>query len=580
MPARGVLKKYIVFVQNMPLNCLNNPEIGTMLRRLYISNFALINEMDVSFPGKLTVITGETGAGKSIFLEALGLVLGKRADMASLQNKSKKCVIEAEFDTKGLDLKQFFEEEDLEADDHIILRREINAEGKSRSFLNDTPVGLNALKLLSEKLIDIHSQHQTLLLNQTNFQLEIVDAFAGSLILFKEYKQDYAQLNRLNASLKTLLEEEGRAKKELDYFQFLFTELQETEIEPGLLKKFEDESSTLENAETIKSNLLSASNSINGGDINILSALSQIKALLNSVSKFGDSYKNYFERINSAYIELKELAGDLENAESEIIFDQVKLEEINSKMDKINRLLKKHNVNTEEDLIKVKADIELKLSNFNSLEEQIAQVKNKIKTLSAKCSKKAKEISDLRRGSVSSVETQVKAILADLSMPNANFKIEILPLPEISSSGLDQVKFLFSANKGVALNELNKVASGGELSRLMLALKSLLASKKELPTIIFDEIDSGVSGDVADKIGIILSRIGKNMQVVTITHLPQIASKGTHHLFVFKKDDPEKTYSFIKELNKEERINEIAKMLSTGNPTQSALKNAKELLNA
>jgi DNA repair protein RecN (Recombination protein N) len=557
---------------------LNIPEIGTMLKRLYISNFALISEMDVSFPGKLTVITGETGAGKSIFLEALGLVLGKRSDVASLQNKAKKCIIEAEFDAKGLDLKQFFEEEKLEEDNHIILRREISAEGKSRSFLNDTPVGLNVLKLLSEKLIDIHSQHQTLLLNQSNFQLEIVDAFAGSINLYKEYKQEFGQVLKLTASLKTLLEEENKAKKELDYFQFLFSELEEADLNAGNLKKLEEESAALENAETIKSSLLNAANTINGGDSNVLSALSQIKSSLNSVSKYGKNYLEYFERLNSVYIELKELAGDLEGTENEIVFDTVKLEEINSKIDKTNRLFKKHNVNSEEDLLIVKQEIELKLNNFNSLEELIAQTNKKIKKLQDSCVKKAKELSGMRKDILSSIEKQVKTILADLSMPNANFKIELLPLSEISSTGLEQVRFLFSANKGVELNELNKVASGGELSRLMLALKSLLASKKELPTIIFDEIDTGVSGDVADKIGIILSRIGKNMQVVTITHLPQIASKGSHHLFVYKKDDTEKTFSFIKELNKDERINEIAKMLSTANPTQSALKNARELL--
>lgn len=536
--------------------------------------------MDVAFPGHLTVITGETGAGKSIFLEALGLVLGKRADTASLQNKSKKCIIEAVFNAKNLDLKQFFEEESLDEDDTIVLRREISAEGKSRSFLNDTPVGLNALKFLSEKLIDIHSQHQTLLLNQANFQLEILDAFAGTLELYKNYKQDYSKLNKLNHQLKELLEKETQAKKELDYFQFLFTELEETEIIPGNLKKLEEESSTLENAENIKSNLLSAAAAINGGEVNVLSTLSQIKQMLNSVSKFGKDYKLFYDRVNSAYIELKELAADLENAEEEIIFDINKLQEVNLKIDKTNRLLKKHHVSSEEELLKIKEDIEGKLNNFNSLETQIAASKKEIDKLKSSCTKKAKEISASRQAAIGKIETQVKEILADLSMPNANFKIELHSLEEISASGLDQVKFLFSANKGVQLNELNKVASGGELSRLMLTLKSLLATKKELPTIIFDEIDTGVSGDVADKIGNILGKMGNNMQVITITHLPQIASKGEHHLFVYKKDDDEKTSSFIKILNKEERITEIAKMLSTGNPTQSALKNAKELLNA
>lgn len=549
-----------------------------MLRRLHISNFALIRQMDVTFPGKLTVITGETGAGKSIFLEALGLVLGKRADVAALQNKSKKCIIEAEFDVRQIDLGNFFEEEGLDADPQLILRREISAEGKSRSFLNDTPVSLSALKFLSEKLIDIHSQHQTLLLNQSNFQLELLDAFAGSLEAYKLYKTEYSRLPKLNTQLNDLLEQETQAKKELDYFQFLFSELEETDIVPGNLKLLEDESATLENAESIKSNLLNAFNAINGGEKNILSTLAQVKQLLNTISKYGETYKQLHERLNSSYIELKELAADLENAESDVVFDAAKLDEVNSKLDKTNRLLKKHNAGSEEELLKIKADIEAKLTGFNSLETQISSVKKQIEKLKADCTKKAKEISAQRKAAIAGIEKQVKSVLTDLSMPNAVFNIELSALPEISATGLDQVKFLFSANKGAPLNELHKVASGGELARLMLTLKSLLATKKELPSIIFDEIDTGVSGDVADKMGIILGKMGKGMQVITITHLPQIASKGAHHLFVYKQDEEEKTTSFIKELNKDERITEIAKMLSTGNPTQSALKNAKELL--
>lgn len=551
-----------------------------MLKRLYISNFALINEMDVSFPGKLSIITGETGAGKSIFLEALGLVLGKRADTAALQNKSKKCVIEAEFETKGLDLQNFFSENELEYDSTVILRREISSEGKSRSFLNDTPVGLNVLKLLSERIIDIHSQHQTLLLNQTNFQLEIVDAFAGTLELYKNYKTNFNKLGKLNASLKTLLAEEAQSKKELDYYQFLFNELEEADVTGGQLKKLEEESLSLENAESIKSSLLQVSNTINGGELNVLLSLSQLKQQLQAIAKFGSDYKGFYERVNSVYIELKELSGDVENAEGEVIFDQKKLDEVNSKLDKLSRLLKKHSVNTDEELLNIKKDIEEKLTQFSSLEIQIEKAQKQIAQLKKECSKEAEDLSEARKKSVTAIEKNVKELLADLSIPNANFKIQILRLEELSVTGFDNIQFLFSANKGTSLNELHKVASGGELSRLMLSLKSLLATKKELPTIIFDEIDTGVSGDVADKIGSILSRMGKNMQVVTITHLPQIASKGSHHLFVYKKDDEERTSSFIKELNKEERVTEIAKMLSTGNPTQSALKNAKELLNA
>lgn len=551
-----------------------------MLQRLYISNFALINEMDVSFPGKLSVITGETGAGKSIFLEALGLVLGNRADLAALQNKNKKCIIEAEFDTKGLDLVHFFEEADLDYEPIILLRREISTEGKSRSFLNDTPVSLTSLKLLSEKLIDIHSQHQTLLLNQTNFQLEVVDAFAGSLDDFKEYKQTFAKLNKLRSTLKKLNEQEVQAKKELDYFQFLFSELEETELKTGLLKTLEEESATLENAETIKSTLLNVANTLSGGETNLLSALAQAKQGLLSVSKYGKNYSEFFERINSMYIELKDLASELEDAESLTVFDAPKLEEVNAKLDKLNRLLKKHNVSTEEELIAVKTSIENKLMQFASLEKEIATTQQQIDKQTAVCITLAKKLTHTRTNVIATLEKQVKEILSELSMQNAIFKVEISQTKELQPSGLDLIKFLFSANKGAPLSELHKVASGGELSRLMLCLKALLASKKQLPTIIFDEIDTGVSGDVADKIGTILLKMGHTMQVVAITHLPQMASKGSHHLFVYKKDDVDKTVSYIKELNKEERITEIAKMLSTSNPTPSALKNAKELLNA
>ena len=549
-----------------------------MLKRLYISNFALINEMDVSFPGNLTVITGETGAGKSIFLEALGLALGKRAELAALKSKTKKCIVEAEFEAKGLDLASFFEENDLDAETTIVLRREISVDGKSRSFLNDSLVSLNALKALSEKLIDIHSQHQTLLLNQGNFQMELVDAFAGSLALFKEYKAEFGKLNKLNNTLKALLAQESQARKELDYFQFLFDELEHIEIKAGDLKLLEEESESLENAETIKASLLNAASAINGGDSNLLSALSQVKSSIQGIAKYGKNYTEYYERVNSAYIELKELAGDLEDAEGEVNFDSAKLEDVNSKMDKLNRLLKKHNVQNEEELLKIKTDIEAKLSQFVSLESELEKSKKEITKLTTSCGKLAKELSGLRIKSVASIEKQVKEILSDLSMENAVFKIELSQQAEIGSTGFDIVRFLFSANKGGHPEELHKVASGGELSRLMLSLKALLATKKQLPTIIFDEIDTGVSGDVADKIGNILFKMGSTMQVVSITHLAQMASKGQHHLFVYKKDDEDKTVSYIKQLSKDERVIEIAKMLSTSNPTQSALKNAKELL--
>lgn len=556
-----------------------NSEIAAMLRKLYIRNFALINEMDVHFPGHLSVITGETGAGKSIFIEALSLVLGKRADTASLSNKNKKCIIEAEFDAGDLDLKAFFEREKLDEEKILILRREINPEGKSRSFLNDTPVNLNALKFLSEKLIDVHSQHQNLLLNQNNFQLELLDVFAGTSAEYKAYQNKFTQLQKIKSDLLVLNEQESQAKKELDYYQFLFNELEEAGLSAGQLKKLEEESATLENAEFIKGSLLKVAAALNDGDKNLLNDLQQVKQTLQALLKISAKYNGYYERINSAYIDLKELSAELEDEGNEIALNEEKLNGINATIDQINRLLKKHNVKTEEELLHTKLEIESKLSLFSSVGVQIEKLNHELITLEKECDVQAKKLSKHRNKAIAPLEKEIIKILHELAMPNAVFKIELGEQSILSTTGYDKVRFLFSANKGGSPAELNKVASGGELSRLMLSLKSLMADKKELPTIIFDEIDSGVSGDVADKIGNILSTMGKNRQVITITHLPQIASKGNHHLFVFKKDSDKATESFMKELNKTERINEIAKMLSTGNPTPSALKNAKELLN-
>ena len=551
-----------------------------MLKRLHISNFALINEMEVSFPGNLTVITGETGAGKSIFLEALSLALGKRADLSALNLKTKKCIIEAEFSAANLYLNDFFLEHDLDFEPNLILRREINADGKSRSFLNDSPVSLSVLKLLSEKLIDIHSQHQTLLLNQSNFQLELLDTFAESLKIFKEYKIEFSSFTKSKIELQSLQEQEKLAKKELDYFQFLYSELEETDIKAGILSGLEEESSKLENSEIIKSNLLAASNAISGNEINILIDLGKTKQSLQSLSKYSKNYSLLSDRIQSLYIELKELSADIEDAANEIVFDSDKLSQVNIKMDKLNRLLKKHQVNTEEDLLKIKSDIENKLNQFNSIENTIISKQKLIQISQNNCLKLSEELTKLRTKAIHGIEQTIKKTLAELSMENAIFKIELSQKSDLGINGLDELKFLFTANKGAELNELHKVASGGELSRLMLSLKALLASKKQLPTIIFDEIDTGVSGDVADKIGEILLSMGNNMQVIAITHLPQMASKGNHHLFVYKKDDEDKTVSYIKQLNKAERINEIAKMLSKSNPTVSAIKNATELLSS
>ncbi len=550
-----------------------------MLQHLRIQNFALIEETEVHLNNGLTVITGETGAGKSILLGALGLTLGSRADVSSLHDKTKKCIIEAQFNIKEYSLRSFFESNELDFEEVTTIRREITPEGKSRAFINDTPTTLSVLKELGEQLIDIHSQHETLLLKETNFQFELVDAFAQTTNLFSDYKKQFNALQKLRKQLEELTAQEIQAKKELDYFQFQFNELEEANVKVGEQQQLEEESETLENAEFIKGSLVKSSLAINGGDENIVSALALVKQQLQSVSKFGKQFNELFERINSVSIELKELSKDIDACEEDVVYDNSRLEEVNAQLDKLNRLLKKHGVNSEEELLTIKTDIEAKLQQFSSLEVAIEKTQKEIFASEKQCKSLAKDLSDKRQKSTAGIEQNIKNMLMGLSMANAQFKIELKPLDALSFNGQDSISFLFTANKGAEFKELHKTASGGELSRLMLCLKALLAERTALPTIIFDEIDTGVSGDVADKIGNILFAMGKTMQVITITHLPQMASKGGNHLFVYKSDSKDKTTSSIKALNKEERIAEIAKMLSTGTPTETALKNAKELLN-
>lgn len=551
-----------------------------MLLHLRIQNFALIEETDVKFNKGLTVITGETGAGKSILLGALGLTLGNRADVSSLHHKEKKCVIEVQFNIKAYQLQSFFEANELDFEEVTTIRREITPEGKSRAFVNDTPTTIAVLKELGEQLIDIHSQHETLLLKEANFQFELVDAFAQTTNLFADYKKQYSSFQKLKKQLDDLTAQELQAKKELDYFQFQFNELEEANIKTGEQKQLEEESETLENAEFIKGNLSKSSLAISGGDENLLSAIAVIKQQLQSVSKFGKQFAELYERINSVAIELKELSADIDHCEEDVVYDNTRLEEVNTQLDKLNRLLKKHGVNSEEELLAIQTEIENKLQQFSSLEASIEKTQNEISVIEKQCKALAKDLSDKRKKALASIEQSIKTMLASLSMANAQFKIDLKQQELLSSNGIDTISFLFTANKGADYKELHKTASGGELSRLMLCLKALLAERTALPTIIFDEIDTGVSGDVADKIGNILNGMGKSMQVVAITHLPQMASKGVNHLFVYKSDSKNKTISNIKSLNNEERVAEIAKMLSTGIPTETALKNAQELLNA
>jgi len=550
-----------------------------MLNYLQIQNFALIEQTEVHWSKGLTVITGETGAGKSILLGALGLTLGDRTDANSLLDKTQKCVIEAHFNIESYNLESFFENNQLDYEKTTVIRREITPEGKSRAFVNDTPTTLSVLKSLGNRLIDIHSQHETLLLKETDFQFELVDAFANTTSLFFDYKKQFSQLTKLKKHVESLTAQELQARKELDYLQFQFDELEEASISIGEQQLLENESETLENAEFIKINLAKSSQTISGGDENILAALSQVKQQLQGVSKFGKQFSDLYNRVHSLTIELKELANDIDRCEEDVVYDNSRLEEVNTKLDKINRLMKKHGVKSESELLAIKNNIELKLQQFFSLESNIEKAKKELSVIEKQCQITAKELSNKRQTSVSNIEQNIKSMLSGLSMTNAQFKIELKQQANLGLNGIDDICFLFTANKGSDFKELHKTASGGELSRLMLCLKALLAERTALPTIIFDEIDTGVSGDVADKIGNILCNMGKTMQVITITHLPQMASKGNTHLFVYKSDIDEKTTSNIKSLSQEERINEIAKMLSTGVPTDIALKNARELLN-
>lgn len=553
-----------------------------MLKHLAVQNYALIDQLEIDFSNGLTIITGETGAGKSILLGAVSLLLGQRSDAQALQDKSKKCVVEGLFDIKDYQLKNFFDNNELDYENETTIRREVNPEGKSRAFINDTPVNLSVLKELVSNLIDVHSQHETLTLNDSAFQLSIVDAYAGNEKGLAEYRLKFKEYKAIQQKLNELIEKETQSGKDLDYFQFQFTELESAKLESVSQEKMEEELETLNNAESIKQNLSKAYSSLNDGEVNLLSSLNEIKQIISGMAKFNGEIKSLNDRLSSSYLELKDIADEIENTESAIVYDPQRIEELSSSLDEIYRLQQKHQVKTIAELIAIKNDLSIKLSAISSLEDEINKLKADLNKAHKDILQKAKGLSEKREKAIPPIEKEIKKMLADLGMPNAQLKINNQKLSEelVANDGLDKINFLFSANKGGDLRELSKVASGGELSRLMLSLKSLIAQLTALPVIIFDEIDTGVSGDVADKMGTIMQKMTETMQVIAITHLPQIASKGKNHLFVHKEDKANKTYTRIKSLNKEERIQEIAKMLSKNNPTPAAIKNAKELLNA
>ncbi len=549
-----------------------------MLQQLSIKNYALIEESTIHFPEGYVVITGETGAGKSILLGALGLVLGNRADSDALFDKTKKCVVEALFNISNLQLEELFATHDIDFENETCIRREINADGKSRAFVNDTPVTLAVLKELSERLIDVHSQHQTLMLNQHAFQFKLIDAFAQLKQPLINYSEDFSKYQTVKKQLIELKAKEAQLKKEQDFLQFQLDELEQFSPKEDELGELEKESEVLENAESIKQQLSTISELINGDHENVISKLNLLKPVLTQLSRYGENYNELNKRLNGVYIELKDIASESASLCDDITADPERLQILNERLDNYNRLLKKHSVTNEKELIALWREMEEKISVIQSFDDDVERLEKEMNALHKKLVAQAKTLSDQRKKIIPEIEHNVSAMLEQLSMPNAKFKIELKEKTELGILGKDEINFLFSANKGSEFKDIEKVASGGELSRLMLCIKSLAAQKTALPVIIFDEIDTGVSGDVADKIGSILQAMGKNRQVISITHLPQIASKGTSHLFVYKEDHPTKTISKIKQLKNEERILEIAKMLSSGNPGEAAINNAKELL--
>lgn len=551
-----------------------------MLKRLVIKNYALIDNLDISFSDELNIMTGETGAGKSIILGALSLILGQRAESKYFFNQQQKCIIEGTFLINEFHLDDFFKENDLDYDRETVLRREISPDGKSRAFINDTPVTLNTLKQLGEKLIDVHSQHATLEINDESFQLLVLDTIAGNGELLRRYKETYKSYRQAESKLKELIIKSEQAKTELDYLQFQFDELQKAGLISGEQEGLEQEQETLTHAEEIKRNLLGSITALNENEPSAIMMLKEALLNLNSAEKYNPEIRELSERLNSCLIEVKDILSEIGRIEQNSMINEARLEEVNARLDLIYSLQKKHRVSSDSELVQVREDLSAKLNHILFADEDIEKLRKQNSELFAELSGLADELSRSRSKSIPQVEASVIESLKEIGIPNAilNIQNDLLPESRFEITGKDRIKFFFSANKGQAPQPMNKVASGGELSRLMLSIKSLIAVHTALPTIIFDEIDTGISGEIALKVGNIMEKLSKNMQVIAITHLPQIASKGHSHYIVYKEENTDITYTNIRKLHEDERITELAKMLSGNNPGESALQNARELL--
>lgn len=550
-----------------------------MLKQLYIKNFTLIDELNIQMHPGFSVITGETGAGKSIILGAIGLLLGNRADSKSIKAGRDRCVIEAHFDLSKYDMQQFFTDNDIDEDlSDTIIRRELTAAGKSRAFINDTPVSLTKMRELGEQLVDIHSQHQNLLLQKEDFQLNVVDIIAQDEKQRKNYEAAYNQYKQANQKLNALKAEIEKNRENEDFLRFQFKELDEAQLQNGEQEELEQEYEMLSHSEDIKTALYQADNHLSGDDGNIIERLKQASEQLANIKDVYPEVTELLERIDSSYIELKDIAQEINGLTDHVEFDPARLETINEQLDKLNSLQQKFHVRDLGELIETYHQLKEQLSHIDHSDEDVEALEQEVTQLLEKAQKQAKELTAIRTKAAQKVEKEMKQRLIPLGIPNVRFSISLTEKP-LSHDGGDKVSFLFSANKSTPLQPVTQVASGGEIARVMLSLKAMISGAVKLPTIIFDEIDTGVSGKIAEKMAQIMVEMGNHeRQVLSITHLPQIAAMGSHHYKVSKEETDEGTISRMTELSQQERIQEIAQMLSGSDVSEAALANAKELL--
>lgn len=550
-----------------------------MLRSLYIQNYALIEKLDIRFDSGFSVITGETGAGKSIILGAIGLLLGQRADVKSIRKGATKCVIEAHFDVSAYGMKPFFEANELEYEDECILRRELYASGKSRAFINDTPASLAQMKELGELLIDVHSQHQNLLLNKEGFQLNVLDLLAHDEAELAAYQKLYNDWRQARQDLEKLVARAEQSRADEDYIRFQLEQLEEANLTDGEQEELEQEAEMLTHAEDIKAGLYRAGQALNADEGSVLEALKDCQNTMMGLRSVFAPAGELADRLDSVYIELKDISQEVSDKEEEVEFNPARLDEVNARLNLIYSLQQKHRVDTVKALLSLQENYASQLSAITSSDEDIARLEARVKELFTQVTAQAQVLTEARTRAAREVERQMAARLVPLGMPNVRFQVEIGTRKEPGVHGADTVNFLFSANKNGVLQSISQVASGGEIARVMLSVKAMIAGAVKLPTIVFDEIDTGVSGEIADRMADIMQEMGDNdRQVISITHLPQIAARGRAHYKVYKEDNEVETNSHIRRLTDDERVEELAHMLSGATLTEAALNNARALL--